>query len=101
MTAQPDRPAILPRRTRPQPAADEARDPVQPQEPAPVASAAPAAATSVAPVARGSRRRQAAVQLSVRIPEDLADQVADEAIARGIPQRQLVEDSLRSYLART
>lgn len=95
MTAQPDRPATLPRRTRPQPAADEARDPVQPQEPTSAASVGPAV-----PVVRASRRRQAAVQLSVRIPEDLADQVADEAVARGIPQRQLVEDSLRAYLAR-
>lgn len=90
MTTQPERPTTLPpRRSRPQPAADENRDPVQPQ---PAVPAAPAPAVT--------RRRQAAVQLSVRIPADLADHVADEAMARGVSQRQLVEDALRAHLAR-
>ncbi len=93
MTTQPDRPAILPRRTRPQAAPDEAHDPVLPRPPVAEVSR-PAIPTAPRP----ARRRQVAVQLSVRVPADLADQVAEEAAARGIPQRQLVEDSLRAYL---
>jgi predicted HicB family RNase H-like nuclease len=44
------------------------------------------------------RRRQATVQLGVRVPEEVADMVAAEAARRGISQREVVEQAIRSQL---
>lgn len=89
MSTQPERPNSLPRRSRPQPAPDESIDPVVPTTPA---------ATPALEPARVPRRRQATVQLGVRVTEDLADLVAAEADRRGISQREVVETALRVQL---
>ena len=97
MSTQPDRPETLPRRNRPQPAPDEAVDPVVPAIRASEgqSSQVQAPAGSV----RTTRRGQATVQLGVRVTEDIADLVAAEADRRGISQRAVVEEALRAHLS--
>lgn len=97
MSTQPERPAVLPRRNRPQPAPDEDTDPVtlisETPQPA-TARPDPVMPSRSAPV----RRRQATVQLGVRVPEEVADMVAAEAARRGVSQREVVEEAIRTQL---
>jgi hypothetical protein len=99
MSNQPDRPATLPRRNRPQPAPDEGTDPVIPAAAASHQTLVQPESDLSAPVRTAPvRRRQATVQLGVRVPEDVADMVAEEAARRGISQREVVEEAIRAQL---
>lgn len=96
MTTQPDRPETLPRRNPPQPAPDEAVDPVVPAARTSEGQSSPAQAPPES--VRTTRRRKATVQLGVRVTEDIADLVAADADRRGISQRAVVEEALRAHL---
>lgn len=79
MTAE--RPAPGTRRTRPTPAPDEARDPVEP-----------------APVAPPRTRRSRAIPYSTRLDPETIDAIEARAHADGIPMREVVQNALTAYL---
>lgn len=87
MTQQPDRPAALSRRPRPQPAPDDLVDPVSLRPETPATPQVPA-----------PRRSKATVPLYVRIPEDVAARVDHAAASRGVSKREIIEQLVRDHL---
>lgn len=73
---------------KPTPAEDETVDPVSLPEARPVPEQ---------PFARLSRQ-QPTVQLGVRVPEDVAEMVAAQALRQGVTKRQVIEDLVRQHL---
>lgn len=89
MTTMPERPEAL-RSRLPKPAPDEGVDPVDHRSPIEF--------TPSSPPAPKRRRKEATVQLAVRVPESVADRVADYALREGITQREVIESLIRAHL---
>lgn len=79
-------PAKAAAKTKPTAAADESVHPVDVQRPE-------------KPAVPRARRRESTVQLGTRVAEDVANMVADEALRRGVTQRQVLEELIRANIA--